>query len=313
MQKRILMAGFSLLVLLHIGCRKSISKNDPRSTAKTIEASSLLSTSFCSMTDDEKELHFGLERNQDSNFYLFSQDQLNVGMANFYANFKYADSGLIQNLDSSNQTLAVGDLIQLYATLQNDSSVHYDPDSNYSAIQMNFGMEGKKIILIYEPVVLKPTAIAKECTVVSTNRYFRVDSLNNFIEVTYTNYSGLVQRLRNSGSKIHINHPNDPTVSAFINNSDSTGDVRSNIVSFQQIAKMYCDNTSLESFWDRINFTIVANRNAAMTNNYRMHVVPNFRLGLSSTASGTYKNYAADFVQMCPTKCNIVSINYYAY
>ena len=97
----------------------------------------------------------------------------------------------------------------------------------------------------------------------------------------------------------------------FITAGDSTSDVMSNIISFQQIAKMYCDNNQGESYSDRINFSIVANRNAALSNNYRMHVVANFRTGLSSPISGTYRNYAADYAHLCPVSCDIIKINYY--
>lgn len=313
MKKKLFIIVISLSALAQSSCKKNDPSNEKaRNLSKMIEeSSSSRSADFCSITSIEPDLHFGLDRDTSLNNYVFTQSQLSAGLFNFHTNFKYDNSGTIVELDSSKQTLSIDELLQLFSELESDSSVHYVPDSNYSALRLFFGMEAKKIILIYEPIVLKPTGVPKECSIASTNKYFRVDSNGYFIPITASSQIMLMNNLQSSSSKIRITHPINPSTYNFIDNLDSTGDIRSNIISFQQISKMYCDNTQGVSLTDRINFTIVANRNASLTSNYRMHVVPNFRLGLSTAVSGTYKNYAADYAQMCPVKCNIVSINYY--
>ena len=309
--KKILI-GLSLLCFLHSGCKKELIQNEkPKSTCRLVEMRSLASLDFCNIVNDEKRLDFGLDRDTSANNYVFTQSQLNEGLLNLHAHFKYKDFSIVQNLDSSKQTLSIQELYQMFYALQYDTSVHYNPDSNYSALRLHFGMEGKKLILIYEPVILIPTTVPKECSVSATDQYYRIDSVGNFINISNTECAYLLSNLRSGSSKIHILHPNNSTVFHFINTSDASGDIRSNIITYQQIAKMYCDNTQGISSSDRINFTIVANQNATLTSNYRMHVVPNFRIGLSSAVSGTYKNYAADYLEMCPIKCNIVSINFY--
>lgn len=311
MKFKILATVICIISLLQLGCKKENHSNEiPQSLKKMISESSFFSD-FCSITSSEPELDFGLGRDTSNNLYVYTQSQLNAGLSNFYANFQYKDTGTVQNLDSSKEMLTINQLIELFSVLETDTSLHYEKDSNYSALRLHFGMEGKKIILIYEPIVLKPTIVPKECTVVGTNSYYRIDSLDNLIPISSSTQSILVNNLRDGSSKIHITHPYNPTTCNFINNYDSTGDIRSNIVSFQQISKMYCDNTQGVSLTDKINFTIVANQNASYTSNYRMHVVPNFRLGLSSPVTGTYKNYGADYLEMCPVKCNIVSISLY--
>lgn len=316
MKNRILVVIISLVAIFQTACKKNPSSGDGNKNLGklTSESSfSMTSTDFCSLTGREPVLDFGLDRSPSMNNYVFSQSQVNDGIANFHAYFKYEESSVVSNLDSPDNSLSVGELLTLYSELESDSAVDYDPDSNYSALRITFGMEGKKIVLIYEPIALKPTTVAKECFVVSTNKYYRVDSGDNFVPLSNADFATLTNSFKGSSSKIYISHPNNIGVHKFINASDETGDIRSNIVSFQQISRMYCDNNQEYSLYDRIKFTIVANQNESLTSNYRMHVVANFRLGLSVPATSTYKNYAADYMQLCPISCNVVSINYYTY
>ncbi|MFA6150152.1 MAG: hypothetical protein WC716_02450 [Chitinophagaceae bacterium] len=317
MKNSILVAIISFVALFQTGCKKNLSSCDEHKQLGKLtpeSSSSMVSTTdFCSLTSREPTLDFGLDRSPSINNYVFSQSQVNDGIANFHTNFKYEVSSVVSNLDTPDNTLSISELLTLYSELESDSVVDYDPDSNYSALRISFGMEGKKIVLIYEPIALKATTVAKECFVVSTDKYYRVDSGDNFVPLSNVDFATLTANLRSSSSKIYITHPNNTGVHKFINASDESGDIRSNIVSFQQISRMYCDNNQEYSLSDRIKFTIVANQNESLTSNYRMHVVANFRLGMSVPATNTFKNYAADYMQMCPTHCNIVLVNYYTY
>lgn len=312
MKSKILLLITGMCIWMQIGCKHPECEKNGAGLARLseLESGPMSALDFCSLTSKERELHFGLDRNANTNNYVYTAAQVYAGEANLYANFKYFD-GTLRDLDSSNQSLALNDLISLYNVLRYDSSVGYNPDSSYSALRMHFGLEGRRIILIYEPVVLKPIGTSKECNVIGTDKYFRADAADYLIPVSNMDFATLTNNLRSTTSNIRINHPNNPTVSNFINTSDSSGDIRSNIISFQQVVRMYCDNTGVESMPDRIRFTIVANQNETLTSNFRMHVVPNYNLGASSPIPGSYRSYAADYTQMCPTICNIVTVNIY--
>jgi hypothetical protein len=315
MKSKFLLILSGTFLLLQYGCTRMDKDRKGDTAGKTqnaMQSSSfaMLSDDFCNITAREPQLDFSLERNPENNVYIYTDNQLSVGTSNFFANFRYMDaSSAVQNLDSPNQKLSVANLVMLYDALAADSTVDYDPDSNYSALRMHFGMDGQKIILIYEPVALKPTSVPKECDVVGTNKYFRTDASNNVIAVSSGTFNLLTNNLRGSGSRIYITHPNNPGISSFINSPDGVADVRSNIMSMQEIVRMYCDNADYPNTSDLINFSIVASQNAG--SNFRMHVVAHYRMGLSSFSPGTFKNYAADYAEMCPFNCSRFYVNYY--
>ncbi|MBL7713444.1 MAG: hypothetical protein JNL13_13315 [Chitinophagaceae bacterium] len=315
MKSKFLLIISGTFLLLHSSCtRMDKGRQGDTSTqnqgAKAGTSLAMLTNDICNMTSREPQLNFSLDRNPESNVYVYTENQLNNGLANFSANFRYLDAGgNVQPLDPSDQKLSVSNLIQLYDALVTDSTVGYDPDSNYSALRMHFGMDGQKIILIYEPVALKRTGVPKECDVVGTNKYFRTDASNSFIAISAGTFNLLTNNLRGSGSNIYITHPNNPNIFSFINNTDATGDIRSNVMSMQEIVRMYCDNADYPNAADKINFSIVASQYAG--SNYRMHVVAHYRMGLSLPSSGTFKNYAADYAEMCPVNCGRFNINYY--
>jgi len=310
MKSKILLIISGTFLLLQYACTRA-DKGRQKETG-TVQNSSfaMLTNDFCNMTAREPQLNFSLDRNPESNVYIYTDNQLSAGLANFAANFRYMSSGgTVQPLDPSNQQLSVGNLMQLYGVLIMDSTVDYDPDSNYSALRMHFGMDGQKMILIYEPVALKPTGVPKECDVVGTGKYFRTDASNSFIAISSSTFTLLTNNLRGSSSNIYITHPNNPGTYSFINNTDASGDIRSNVMSMQEIIRMYCDNADYPNTSDLINFSIVANQNSG--SNFRTHVVAHYRMGLSVPSSGTFKSYAADYAEMCPINCGRFNINYY--
>lgn len=269
-------------------------------------------SSFCTITAQENALDFGSSIPNDSNVYLYSTNQLNEGLQNFYNYFQYDSLGTIINLDSSYARLKTSSIQSLYSIISEDSTLNFNPSTDYGAMRFHFGMQEKKLIIIFEPLILRSSETPNECNVISTQMYYVSNSLGEIDLIDNEAFATLVQNFQGENSKININHPSNVANKKFIATDDTLGDIKSCTMSFQEIVRMYCDNSASPNNDDLINFWIIA-KNCYLNNpNYQLGIVASFRIGESAPMQGSFKNYAADYSQMCPPKCNIVEINYYS-
>lgn len=262
---------------------------------------------ICTIPQGEQPINFFLQYPADTNRYLYSLAELDSGVANFFNYFKYQATQQQQELDTPNQTLMVKDLSDMYALIKNDPLIGYDSSTDYAALRMTFGMSGKRVMLIFEPIVLKPTEEPNMCSVTGTNHYFRADDEASMIALDEESTNQMVNSLVSPMSPIYINHPANPEIHTFINSDGPDGDTRSVIMTFQEIFGMYCANTPAPSMTDRINFTIAANQMTPQ-GNFKMHVVVNYRIGQTTPVIGTFTGDGADFSTACPTLCQLIPI-----
>jgi len=274
---------------------------------QTQKAAPKQNSGICGIPENENPINFFLQYPADSNRYLYNTAEVDSGLANFFYYFKYSVNQQQQELDTPNQTLLVRDLSDMYALIKNDPVLAYDPATDYAAIRMNFGMSGKRVILIFEPVVLKPTETPNFCTITGSSHYFRADDNASMVALDEESVNDALMGLRSPMSPIYINHPANPEMHGFINSDDLDGDTRSAVMTFQEIFGMYCANTPAPSLNDRINFTILANQMTPQ-GNFKMHVVVNYHLGQTQPQIGTFNGDGADFATLCPTRCDVVPI-----
>lgn len=262
---------------------------------------------ICSIPQGEKPINFFLQYPADSNDYLYSEAEVDSGVANFFTYYKYFANQQQVELDTPNQTLMVRDLKDMYALIKNDPLLEYDSSKDYAALRMTFGMTGKRVILIFEPVVLKPTGEPNLCTVTGSNHYFRADDVSSMVALDEESTNTIVNSLVSPMSPIYINHPANPEIHTFINSDGPDGDSRSAVMTFQEIFGMYCGNTTAPSLDDRINFTILANQMTAQ-GNFKMHVVVNYRIGQTTPVIGTFAGDGADYATLCPMECVTIPV-----
>lgn len=265
-------------------------------------------TAICSIPQGEKPIDFYLSYAADSNRYLYTISELDSGVANFFTYYKYKANQQTIELDTPNQSLRVQDLVDMYNLLKQNQSLGYNPSYDYAALKMSVGMDGKKVMLIFEPVVLKPTAEDSNlCTITSSCSYFKSQPSASMIVLDSASALELVNSLCSPMSPIYINHPANPEIHTFINSDGPDGDTRSMIMTFQEIFGMYCANVTTPSMADRINFTIAANQMEPQ-GNFKMHVVVNYKIGQNSPAINTFTGDGADYSTNCPTHCDIINI-----
>lgn len=264
-------------------------------------------TPICSIPEGEQPINFFLQYPADSNRYLYNTAEVDSGVANFFTYYKYQANQQQVALDTPNQTLQVKDLSDMYTLIQHDSLLGYNPATDYAAIRMSFGMIGKRVILIFEPVVLKPTETPNLCTISGSNHYFRADDASSMVALDEESMNDAILGLRSPMSPIYITHPANPDLHGFINSEGPDGDTRSAVMTFQEIFGMYCANAPVPSMSDRINFTILANQMTPQ-GNFKMHVVVNYRLGEAVQQIGTFNGDGADFATLCPTRCDVVPV-----
>jgi hypothetical protein len=262
---------------------------------------------ICSIPQGEQPINFFLQYPADSNRYLYNVAEVDSGVANFFTYFKYQVNQQQQELDTPNQTLRVKDLNDMYTLIKNDPVLGYNAATDYAALRMSFGMTGKRVIIIFEPVVLKPTGEPNFCTITGSTHYFRADDVSSMVALDEESTNEIINGLCSPMSPIYINHPENPEIHSFINSDGPDGDIRSVVMTFQEIFGMYCANATAPSLNDRINFTILANQMTPQ-GNFKMHTVVNYRIGQKPPATGTFDGDGADFSTTCPSMCQIIPI-----
>jgi hypothetical protein len=310
----ILLGTCWLLSSYFISCNisRSNSTHTPSdSVAKLASSSTFTGLTCTNRIIDETELSYG-SLSDPTNVYRYLKSELETGISNFQTNFKYVNSqGVLEPIARSADSVSIANIDSMYKIIYINSQ--YAPaDGDYAALRMHLGMEGNKMVVIFEPIILKATNTANLCNIIPTGIYFRNYPEGTWRKINDSNeFKTRIDAYQSPNSQINIIHSNNASTK-FMNQGDfATDDIQNCIIPIQQINSMYCDNAGASPLnTDKIAFTIIANNYFVGSPNYKLHIVASYNIGILPVAD-KYVGLGADFTQLCPINCNTSYVNYY--
>lgn len=285
--------------------KESPGTHDSESKPETSDKSKIEFPDCLMITDAGKEypLDFGNPTN-DKNVYSYAKYELEPNEEQFYAHYRYGND---EQLDNTFTKVKVSYLCSFYNIIKSNSNYHPE-NGDLSALRMYFGMQDKRIVIIYEPVILKETVRNQRYESKLFGRFWTADASGSLSEIN--NAAVLIQNYQSQNSNIYIKHITGAGTK-FIDKDDdfSVGDVKYCTMPLQQIFRMYRDNSNGYNPDDAILFTIVASDYFSNSgDNYKTHIVANYKTGSIPEQSNTYKGLGADFSQMSPPNNNTVEM-----
>jgi hypothetical protein len=299
---------------------------DTAGSPKALVVDNTLST----LISIETPLHFGLLKDP-GNYYTFNKEDIDLGENKFYSNYKY-DNGInssgIPDTTRLDSCYTLVRLDTLSAIIKDLKIAGYPiSDKYYTAVRMHYGMEGKKLILIFEPIVLKPSSNEspnKNCKIISPckNRLYKFDEFGNAKIINSNEFQKFIDEYRSSSSKIYINHFNKIKKTKFYEAKPDNlkeSDVKSAVMSVQQILRVFKDNSGNFNLGrEKIKFSFVS-QNYNGSEDGKPHIIATYNFGVLSEKSLSNKEeeeanfigLGGDFSQLCPDQCNEISINKY--
>jgi hypothetical protein len=266
----------------------------------------------CDTTLGETPLKYGALA-CSTNVYVYTLSEMERSKIYFKNHFRYKSlrdtiKNLPVSIDSQSFRALVGKVRAIYP-LQSDSG--------HAAVRFHFGMENRAMVIIFQPVFL-----SKQYPNIPDSSYKFIQSeIDSFYQVVggqlvridTARKSRLIKNYQDNVYIVHIKDSNDTHFNCSSDFHD--GDTRFALMPLQQIFRMYCENSPSQN--DNITFQIVADSHyvtqGQKVENFKVHVVAyiNEKV-IDNWSSETFKDYAADFDQMCPPKCDkSIWLNYY--
>jgi hypothetical protein len=315
--KKNLSIPIGLLVSLCVGCGQNHNAADAASdpSARPLSQIRLVANDACGIIVNERTLHYGDPVGDDQNVYCYEEDEVKDGKENFKAYFKTGDG---HDLETPIEQLSIANIKKMMEDIRKPE-YGYDIVNCYAAVKMTYGMVGKRVIMIYTPVILRdmyaPTTY-DEYVIYTKQSY---TAYNGWNPINQTDSGRFVEAFTGNAANIQITHHSETTsdIEKFINEDWPDGDTRSCIIPLQEIMDMYMDNNGQPcNDQDIVKFEIIANNHFSTTGgsveNYKIHtVVYNSKLGLPGADPKRFEGLAVDFAQMCPPRCLNVNVGYY--
>ena len=242
--------------------------------------------------------------------YLYNLAQLNNGITDFENKYAINTDISSTKLNDTPFKVSYDNLLTLLKVLQSSTTgMGYNPRQHLSAIKFTYGINNgmnDSLVLIIEPIYLITKAkvdvpdaeFYKDTTNnVSAGKYFCVDVKGNFTPIN--NVDEMTTLSDNYKTYIQINH-------GLLSRKEFryATDIRSCIMTFQEINQTYCDNKANTS--DSVSFQLVASQ-IEKKGSYKLHVIAYFETPYNKY-NLSFKGYAADFAQLCPTYCSDVVV-----
>jgi len=238
--------------------------------------------------------------------YIYDTVQMIQGVDSFQSHYFLNTGGGYSPLKSIDYKISINNLITLLHAIPAGAG-NYETSEHLSALNFIYGMDASyKMVLILEPVYLIPKSKANSSTLDSTA------DVNRTGKFYYTDENGNWNRLADSQDMkmlrdryqkyVGIIHNGDKTPQPFNNGTD----VISCIMTLQEINKVYCDFKNSISNGDSINFQLVAD--TLKSKDYKLHIVAYYGVTFEKMHIPiSFKGYAADFSELCPTNCNTIT------
>ena len=262
--------------------------------------------------DVEKDV-LNIGGNGDDWHREYTTSNLRKGLSDFYKYFQYTVNNPDNPptmLDSCNERVSLDDICELYSDII--GSKKYNPNTDFAAIRIIYGMEEKHLVMIYQPIILKYSD--------SNYEEFRIYNLDTSIQNFYRLTSdGILQRFENRDQIV-------PLVDAF-RSSDSHiyitrrrgdedhkykdgPDAKSTVFLMQDIISVYLRNPNPPSATPKITFSFVSNAyRYSLFEKYKQkaHIVAHYNIGKNPRVDGLrFSSCGADYSQMCPPQCDAI-------
>jgi hypothetical protein len=226
----------------------------------------------------------------------------------FNKHFKYENNGTPQSLDDCTVQVKM-DFIKTFFD-QAKVLGNYNSNQDFTGIKIIYGMEGRKLIMIFQPLILKRTfdmdyggyyydaVLSSNCYKINNNGSLDGPHL-------LQDYQGLIDGYQAPNSKIYMEKITTDS-HKFINGTSTS----SCTLALQDVIEVYLHNinTQIPDLNAQVTFSFVA---SLMTTNdpnqadWEQHIVVSHRPGqLENDGVHKFRSYALDYSQLCPPQCD---------
>jgi hypothetical protein len=260
-----------------------------------------LSVAQCPIADDREDIirfrhRYSVEINADGTGRSLAEMQ-----GSFRGHFFLKTIGTVLTGD---EVLTVDEVLRFRGLLTDVPTTDY-----INAVQIHFGLNGNRVVFIYEPgylVFTAPSGLFFKTYEFRTSGHMLIKGA-----VTLEDYDeGTSNFITAYAKNICIVHSDDgPGCSALREGIDdpNANDVKTVIIPIQEILKEYCQNNGNGPLTgtDNINFINIASDDPyaeGISTNYKHSIA--IRFGTSTEHDlHAFTGYAADFNEMCPPRC----------
>ena len=226
---------------------------------------------------------------------------------------------------SFDEKIKLQDLVTIYQQIKSDTNNYKPNSSDVAALKMTYGLNktNDRLVIIYSPLIVKnilltniSNAGADVQQIRSYNSLYEVKNKKWIITMQPTGYSFIPKTdaeaeeyEKNFRDSIEIKDPPEANNGRHFRNTDDFkyGDIKSTFMSFQQLFRMYCDNSnSIVKMDDYLTIYPVAGK--FKHTGFKLHIVVSKGplkddTALKNQTTSDFQLLAADASQMCPPKC----------
>lgn len=279
-----------------------------KDTTKVLSNKTTRLESYCNLIESpgEVKLDYG-DPSVNGNRYSYKASSLERSRKNFNKIFNL--EGPTQIINNPDQIVRASELSKLAKYIADNFA---PGPKDLKGIRLLYGIDGNTMFCMFEPVLLKFQGTDKpRYDIIHSLLFYRPNSSGDLGVIPTKDTIKYTDPYRSESGRMDIFHmefPDDEETNKFIDMDENFiyGDSKFCVMPLQQIFRMFKENKGDcdDPAKNKIIFSLLANNyfktSGIPINNYKLHVVAHYEIGVLPLATNSYAGVGADFSQMSP-------------